>query len=392
MRVLVASTAGAGHLAGLIPFARACVELGHDVRVAAPASFAASVAAAGFPHEPVADAAPDVLGAVFGRIPTLTMREADDLVIGEVFGRIDLASALPGMREVVRRWRPDVLLREPAELASYVAAEEHGVPHVQCNTGLDSLDDRVLPLLVGPLAEVGSDDGGLRAAPRWTVVPPAVDQRANGATGPLTAAREPGSATATGAPPPGCTGPGDPLVYVTFGSVAAGIGLFPVFYATVLQQLAALPVRVLLTVGEAGDPAALGPVPANVTVERWWPQADVMPHASVVVGHGGFGTTQAALVAGLPQVVVPLFSFDQFVNAARVAAVGAGLALTDPGAADLPTAQLIPGGPRAASGLGAAVATVLDEEAYRDRARAVVREVEQLPTTTEVVASLVDLV
>ena len=44
-----------------------------------------------------------------------------------------------------------------------------------------------------------------------------------------------------------------------------------------------------------------------------------------MIGHGGFGTTMGALAAGVPQVVVPLFSFDQIVNGEHVAAVGAGL-------------------------------------------------------------------
>ena len=43
-----------------------------------------------------------------------------------------------------------------------------------------------------------------------------------------------------------------------------------------------------------------------------------------MVGHGGFGTTLGALLAGVPQVVVPLFA-DQPSNAERIAAIGAGL-------------------------------------------------------------------
>ena len=49
-----------------------------------------------------------------------------------------------------------------------------------------------------------------------------------------------------------------------------------------------------------------------------------MPHAAAVVGHGGFGTTMMALAAGVPQVVVPLFAFDQTINAERVAASAPG--------------------------------------------------------------------
>ena len=115
MRVLAATTAGAGHFAGLLPFARACVRAGHEVRVAAPASFAGAVRDAGLDHQPLADADPAELGALFGRVPALSMQEADDLVVQEVFGRLDRDAALPAMRAAVRDWRPDVVLREPAE-------------------------------------------------------------------------------------------------------------------------------------------------------------------------------------------------------------------------------------------------------------------------------------
>ena len=80
-----------------------------------------------------------------------------------------------------------------------------------------------------------------------------------------------------------------------------------------------------MTTGNAFDLDALGSIPANARVERWWPQADVMPAASAMIGHGGFGTTMMALAAGVPQVVVPLFAADQHVHAAQVAAVGAGV-------------------------------------------------------------------
>ena len=95
-----------------------------------------------------------------------------------------------------------------------------------------------------------------------------------------------------------------------------------------------------MTTGSGLDLDSLGPIPANARVERWWPQADVMPAASAMVGHGGFGTTMMALAAGVPQVVVPLFAGDQHVHAAQVASVGAGLSLpprTSPPACPLPS-------------------------------------------------------
>jgi len=82
-----------------------------------------------------------------------------------------------------------------------------------------------------------------------------------------------------------------------------------------------LPVRALLTIGRAADAAKLGPIPENVHVEQWVPQADVLGEAAALVCHGGSGTPFGALAAGLPIVFGPLFA-DQPVNARLVSAAG----------------------------------------------------------------------
>jgi hypothetical protein len=48
------------------------------------------------------------------------------------------------MRALLDRWQPDVVLREPAELASYVASTERGISHVQTSIGLTALDGAAL--------------------------------------------------------------------------------------------------------------------------------------------------------------------------------------------------------------------------------------------------------
>ena len=40
------------------------------------------------------------------------------------------------MRTAVREWRPDLIVREHAEFASLVAAEEAGVPYLQVGISL----------------------------------------------------------------------------------------------------------------------------------------------------------------------------------------------------------------------------------------------------------------
>jgi hypothetical protein len=373
MRVLVATTAGAGHLGPLLPFARALRGGGHEVVVAAPASFAAAVERAGFDHRPFADASPEELGKVFAGLAGCTNEEGNVIVLRDVFGRLDAGAALPAMTDLVEQWRPDLVVRETAELASYVAADAAGIPHVQVGVGLTAFDELYLPVLDEPLAELGSKSGvdGLTASPRLSLLPESYD--GNG-TGLMTTRRYREDTSGAARPlPDWWEDPGPPLVYVTFGSVAATIGMFPALYEQVVAALAGLPVRMLLTTGEGGDPGLLGALPANVHVERWWPQEDVMPHAAAVVGHGGFGTTLAGLAAGVPMVVVPLFA-DQPYNAARVEAIGAGIALD--------------GGPAAVAGLAGALERVLSEESYQRCARAAAGEIAALPGVAECVPFL----
>jgi MGT family glycosyltransferase len=63
--------------------------------------------------------------------------------------------------------------------------------------------------------------------------------------------------------------------------------------------------------------------PTNVRIERWLPHMPIMQRAAAVVCHGGMGTTQKALAAGVPVCVVP-FGRDQFEVAKLVALSGCG--------------------------------------------------------------------
>jgi rhamnosyltransferase subunit B len=80
---------------------------------------------------------------------------------------------------------------------------------------------------------------------------------------------------------------------------------------------------IFLTAHRDQLPAAL---PPTVLWQEYVPLRALLPHVDALVHHGGIGTTAEALFAGVPQLVVPL-AHDQFDNAARVAALGAGLRL-----------------------------------------------------------------
>jgi MGT family glycosyltransferase len=151
----------------------------------------------------------------------------------------------------------------------------------------------------------------------------------------------------------------EPL-YVTYGSVLPGLPFFPEVFRATIDALDELGVPALFTVGIEVDIAALGPVPEHVRIEPWVPQAAIMPNVRAMVGHGGSGTTRMALAAGVPSVIFPAFA-DQPRNAARVAELGAGIALDS------------------LDGLASAIRRVLDEPPYREAAQRVADEIAALP-------------
>jgi len=242
-----------------------------------------------------------------------------------------------------------------------------------------------MPMLIEPLTELRAiaglpDDPALdrlHQMPCFTMVPPTLDGRDAGPPGVLWRFREPADPSLAERLPTPWGDPDAPLVYASFGSVTSTIPTFAPIYASLLEALADAPVRVLLTIGEGGDPAALTPFPANAHVDRWWPQAAVMPHTAAVIGHGGFGTTMLALAGGVPQVVVPLFAADQFVNGARIAAVGAGICLD--GLLD------------AVPAVSGALHRVLDEPSYRDVSERLAAEIAGLPDVSAAIPLLESL-
>jgi UDP:flavonoid glycosyltransferase YjiC (YdhE family) len=377
MRVLFTSTSGAGHFGPLVPFATAVRSAGHEILVAAPVSAQARVERAGLPFISHADPPDSELGPFWARVQAVGTENANSLVLRDLFAGLRARAALPGVELAIDAWRPDVVVRESCEFAGAVAAEARGVPHARVGIFLAAAEAMLLGETadrVGELREwagLAADPRAerLAAAPYLTLNPPSLEgpgeqpatvRRYHAAPPPLRLARSRSTA---------------PLVYMSFGSVAPTMGFYPGVYRAVIDALATLRIRLVVTVGEAADPAALGPVPANVRVERWIPQAEVFREADVMVGHGGFGTTHGALLAAVPQVVVPLFA-DQPDNARRIEALGAGLTAdkSDPAA------------------IRAAVERLLEEPSFRLAAGRVALEAQTLPPIAEAAGALEALV
>lgn len=108
---------------------------------------------------------------------------------------------------------------------------------------------------------------------------------------------------------------GDPPVFVGFGSMTA-----PGLADVVRQALRRAGVRRVVVQRGTADLALDG---ADVLVVGDEPHAELFRRVSLVVHHGGAGTTAAALRAGAPSVVAP-FTADQPFWARRIASLGAG--------------------------------------------------------------------
>lgn len=114
--------------------------------------------------------------------------------------------------------------------------------------------------------------------------------------------------------------PQSPPLYATFGSMAPSDqeGL-DVMVALFLEAAKRLGRRVIIEAPLTRE------VPAYAQLVRQSPHARVFPRCAAVIHHGGAGTTQTALKAGKPSVIVPHMA-DQFFWGAQLERLGAGVA------------------------------------------------------------------
>jgi len=95
VRVLFASTRGAGHFDPLVPFIEACLRCGHEVLVAGPPSLRETVESPRYPFWPGEMPPQDELDAIWAVLPSVSPEEANRLVIGEIFGGLNVRAMLP---------------------------------------------------------------------------------------------------------------------------------------------------------------------------------------------------------------------------------------------------------------------------------------------------------
>jgi UDP:flavonoid glycosyltransferase YjiC (YdhE family) len=112
-----------------------------------------------------------------------------------------------------------------------------------------------------------------------------------------------------------------PVVFTPGSAMRQGAGFFAESQAAV-ERLGAR--AIFLTRHAEQVPRAL---PAQVLHWPFVPLGQLLPRCAALVCHGGIGTVAQGLAAGVPQLLMPM-AHDQPDNAARVEALGAGLAVS----------------------------------------------------------------
>jgi UDP:flavonoid glycosyltransferase YjiC (YdhE family) len=111
-------------------------------------------------------------------------------------------------------------------------------------------------------------------------------------------------------------------ILITVGTVSADLA--GDFYQRMIAALAPLAYRVQAVFVAPEQVSSSLVDPSRVLVVPRVPMLDLLPHLSAVVCHGGMNTVCEALAHGVPLVIAPMKN-DQPINAAQVAAAGAGV-------------------------------------------------------------------
>jgi len=338
---------GGGNAPPQLALARRLTERGHRVRVLAPRALQAAIDAAhcvfvpfhAVPEHDSSSVRDDLAKEWEARTPIgAAARVRDRLIFGSALAYAgDVAAA-------VAAERPDVIVTDYLLLGAYVAAERAGIPLAALIHTIYPLPARGMPPYGMGFQPARGAVGRVRDAVFARVFRHFYDARI--AT--LNAAR-----AASGLPPLASafdqfaradrllvmTSPAfdfptddlpanvryigaqldDPAWLPPWEPQVSGADHLPL----VIGALDGLPVRALVTLGPAVQREGLS-LPGNVQVEQYVPHLNVVPHADLVITHGGLGTVITALNFGVPLVCVPM-GRDQGDNAARVVWRGAGV-------------------------------------------------------------------
>jgi glycosyltransferase (activator-dependent family) len=408
VKVLFAANPEKAHFLPMVPLAWALRTAGHEVRVACQPKFAPVVTQAGLTAVPVGRDGdlwdlmprhPDYRGtqwrpayglpvpyevAEFPEKATPEYLEESYAAILHYWHKPASFPMIGGLVEFARAWEPDLVLWEPLCFAGPIAALASGAAHGRLLWSTDVFGaTREHPAAGDPLGDwlgaYARKHGG--------------EFTEDLVTGQFTIDQLPASLRL----PTGLETV--PLQYLPYGGPASipdwlrkppekprvalsmGISLtdheagYSVAVQDVLDHLVKLDVEVVATLPDV-EKAKLARVPDGVRIVPYAPLEALAATCSAVVSHGGFGTFLTTARHAVPQLCAP-WDFDGPVFAARAAAQGGALTVR----ADQATGAVV----------ADAVARLLSEATFAERARALREEILAMPTPNEVADHLAEL-
>jgi UDP:flavonoid glycosyltransferase YjiC (YdhE family) len=335
MQILFAATPAFGHVLPLLPLARAFKARGHQVGFATAPGMTPLIEPEGFELFPAGPMSDVLFGEVARRSGADPAADPTPEGVAEFFSGVRLDLGADEALAAARGFAPDLIVSEMMDTIGPFVATALGAPLATLAFGPAVPQDFLAPMtaLAAPrYAERGLTPPALMPSGRWLLdtCPPSLQ---------FTGVRQPGERIALrpeahqGAAPDAPAGAAGqaaalpagsrPRVLVTFGTFFAD----PAVVGPLLKSLAGLDVDLSSTLGLDGKAEDYDLDPRRVELVPFVPMAQLLDGVSAVVTHGGAGTTLAALARGIPMIMVPQGA-DQFIQAERVAASGAGLALT----------------------------------------------------------------
>ncbi|MFK0243843.1 glycosyltransferase [Amycolatopsis azurea] len=379
MRLIFTSLVSHGHLYPLLPLAVAARDAGHEVLFATGDEMLPVVEKAGLAVETAGFGQREAFATILGPDARPSAADAPPEsfypVIGEVFGNVLPRRFVADLTPLFERHRPDLVVYESGNAGGAIAARLAGVPAIGHGFGRFSPGE-IIDVINGRLADYAAEVG-FAGVDLPSFGDPVVDICPESVQSPDFLA----GANRIPLRPVGWSEPGDlpagvagrdksrPLIYLTLGTAFGDEEVLK----RAIGGLARIDADVVVAAGPTVDPAGLGDVPGTVRVEAWVPQAELLPHADLVVHHGGSGTTLGAFGAGLPQLVLPQGA-DQFMNAEAVVTAGVGV-------------QLI-GGDATEDAIHERARELLTGDAVRGAARKLAEEVAAMPSPAEVARRL----
>jgi UDP:flavonoid glycosyltransferase YjiC (YdhE family)/LPS sulfotransferase NodH len=372
LRVLMSVRPYRGHFHPMVPLARAFERRGHPVVVATSEDLAEVVAPTRLRWFPA--------GMNPRQVEEISNRVDVD------YGYLPVRAKVDDMLEMaLSDFRPDVVIRDPTDLAAMIVAEVIGAVNVIYGLAqfiparswrILGADRTVRRLRRDFRLPEDPDLARMYTDLYLAVIPPDLETENPLPVPAVERVRYVPWDGESDAPADesGPTRSSRPLVLVTLGTV---YNYETDVFVRFLQAMSAEDVDVVCTLGDGVDASVREAAGPNVRFETYFPHSKILPTCSAVLCHGGFNTVMGALAAGVPLVCVPLGS-DQDFNATLCQRKGFGLRV------DQDDATI--------DRLRQAVRTILDDGAFAARVKAFQRRLTEAPPLAETVRRIEELV